>query len=103
MGVGDTVASVCGVLYGSTRWPGTKKTVLGTVAGALAQLILVLVLCWTGAVLVPGGEEAYLWWSGVVISVLVCSVMEAFTHQVDNIALPLLMFIGISVTELLTL
>lgn len=38
VGVGDAFASVVGARFGRLRWPGTRKTVEGTAASALAQV-----------------------------------------------------------------
>lgn len=97
VGVGDTFASVGGIRFGKHKWPRSKKTVEGTVSGVVAQLLVVAVLVLAGGVMVTSG--GCMWWTGVVATMLVCSVVEAFTDQVDNLVLPLLMFCGISLTE----
>lgn len=99
VGIGDTFASVCGIMYGKTRWPGTKKTVVGTCCGVVAEVVVIAALWLSGGITVPAACCSIVWWTGVVSTVVMCALVEAFTDQVDNIVLPILMFVGFSVTQ----
>ncbi|XP_032828983.1 dolichol kinase [Petromyzon marinus] len=87
LGVGDAVASVFGSGLGCCRWPGTCKTVEGTVASVFAQvMVLALVAVADGAVRL-GSEYA-----AVLVCVTLAALLEAFTAQIDNLLLPLYAF-----------
>ncbi|PSN49426.1 hypothetical protein C0J52_06599 [Blattella germanica] len=88
IGVGDTAASVFGTWFGRTKWKGTKKTKEGTLASIICQIIVILLLTHLG----------YITYSGAMLlcstsAVVLTSVLEAKTDQVDNLALPLVMYI----------
>ncbi|XP_075434730.1 dolichol kinase [Ascaphus truei] len=88
VGVGDTVASVCGSALGEIKWPGTKKTFEGTMLSIFAQIIAVaLILIFDSTINMNGG---YVWILG---SITLVSLLEAFTTQIDNLILPLYLYI----------
>ncbi|XP_033851257.3 dolichol kinase-like [Acipenser ruthenus] len=88
VGVGDTVASVFGSTLGEIRWPGTKKTVEGTATSIFAQIIAVaLLLIFDGTVNL---NTSYSW---IVGSITLVSLLEAYTSQIDNLMLPLYLFV----------
>ncbi|XP_044161709.1 LOW QUALITY PROTEIN: dolichol kinase [Bufo gargarizans] len=88
VGVGDTIASVCGSSMGEIKWPGTKKTFEGTMMGIFAQVIAVaLILILDTNVNMNSG---YGWLLG---SITLVSLLEAFTTQIDNLLLPLYLHI----------
>ncbi|XP_066436642.1 dolichol kinase [Eleutherodactylus coqui] len=88
VGVGDTVASVCGSTLGEIKWPGTKKTFEGTMMSIFAQIIAVaLILIFDANVNMNSG---YVWLLG---SITLVSLLEAFTTQIDNLLLPLYLHI----------
>ena len=99
VGIGDTFASIGGLLYGRHKWPGTKKTLEGSLCGVVAQMVAVVALCLVGCLECTPSTA---WWTGILITTVLCSLVEAFTDQVDNIALPLLTFCGVMVTDWLT-
>ncbi|KAJ3013324.1 hypothetical protein HKX48_005829 [Thoreauomyces humboldtii] len=68
LGIGDTMASICGKRFGRTRWPGTVKTVEGTFAFNIAVMSVCLLLNITGGLL------------------------EAVSDQNDNLIIPLYTF-----------
>ncbi|XP_078681772.1 dolichol kinase-like [Branchiostoma floridae x Branchiostoma belcheri] len=86
LGVGDTAASVIGSKLGRHRWPGTKKTVEGTIAAVVAQLAACGTLSFFG---VQPSITAN--WIPIVTVVCLTSLLEAFTSQVDNMVTPLYM------------
>nr|XP_060613507.1 dolichol kinase [Anolis sagrei ordinatus]XP_060613508.1 dolichol kinase [Anolis sagrei ordinatus] len=84
VGVGDSVASVCGSTMGEIRWPGTKKTFEGTMTSIFAQVIAVaIILIFDPAVDL---NASYAW---ILVSISLVSLLEAYTSQVDNLLLPL--------------
>ncbi|KAL1117800.1 hypothetical protein AAG570_004115, partial [Ranatra chinensis] len=86
VGIGDTAASTCGILVGKNKWPGSKKTKEGTAACFLSQLFSVIALIHFG----------YLPRSNLIkptFAIAVTSLVEAKTTQVDNLVLPLIMYI----------
>lgn len=88
VGVGDTVASVFGSTMGEIRWPGTKKTTEGTATSVFAQIIAVaVVLIFDGSINL---NSTYSW---IVGSVTLVAMLEAYTSQIDNLLLPLYLFI----------
>ncbi|XP_028664906.1 dolichol kinase [Erpetoichthys calabaricus] len=88
VGVGDTVASVFGSSLGEIKWPGTRKTVEGTATSVFAQIIAVaLLLIFDGTINL---NASYSW---IVSSITLVSLLEAFTSQIDNLILPLYLFI----------
>ncbi|XP_068191388.1 dolichol kinase [Antennarius striatus] len=88
VGVGDTVASVFGSTLGEIHWPGTKKTLEGTATSVFAQIIAVaMVLIFDGSINL---NSTYSWLVGAISLV---ALLEAYTSQVDNLLLPLYLFI----------
>ncbi|XP_015222482.1 dolichol kinase [Lepisosteus oculatus] len=88
VGVGDTMASVFGSTMGEVRWPGTKKTMEGTATSIFAQIIAIaLFLIFDEAINL---NTSYAW---IVGSVTLVSLLEAYTAQIDNLLLPLYLFI----------
>ncbi|XP_066271465.1 dolichol kinase-like [Branchiostoma lanceolatum] len=87
LGFGDTAASIIGSTLGRHRWPGTKKTVEGTLAAVVAQLAACGTLSLFG--IQPGFTAN---WIPIVTAVCLTSLLEAFTSQVDNIVTPLYMY-----------
>uniref|UniRef100_A0A8C5R375 dolichol kinase n=1 Tax=Leptobrachium leishanense TaxID=445787 RepID=A0A8C5R375_9ANUR len=92
VGVGDTIASLCGSTFGEIKWPGTKKTFEGTTMSVFAQIIAVaLILICDGGVNINSGYAWLIW------SIAVVSLLEAFTTQIDNLILPLYLHIMLMV------
>ncbi|KXJ11908.1 Dolichol kinase [Exaiptasia diaphana] len=81
LGVGDTLASLVGKKYGQNNWPGSNKTLEGTMAGLMAQFIFIGLLSRTGVVRVVN-------WVATALCVAACSLLEAWTSQIDNLVLP---------------
>jgi len=72
LGVGDSMAAIVGTHYGKTKW-GRKRSV----EGSLAMLMSMFAICWA-----CGRED----WT---FAVIVTTILEAFTCQIDNLVLPL--------------
>ncbi|KAJ2017831.1 dolichol kinase [Coemansia sp. S680] len=85
LGVADTAASLVGMKLGRARWPGTTKTVEGTVAFCLSLLVAI------GVVLRLKGDVGVGWYWYAQVSVVV-GVLEAWTEQNDNLVVPLCMY-----------
>ncbi|XP_072167280.1 dolichol kinase-like [Diadema setosum] len=84
IGIGDTAASVAGSTYGTIHWPGSRKTVEGTLAAIASQLVACILL---SAVL--GLEPAFSSaWLPLTWAITLTSLLEAFTAQIDNFVLP---------------
>lgn len=82
LGIGDTMASVVGKTFGRLRWPGSLKTVEGTLAGIISQLLFVWTLQCSGLLSLPSER-----WLHVSLAVTAGSLLEAWTSQIDNIIL----------------
>jgi len=80
LGMGDTMASLTGIYWGSHRWPGKKKTFEGTIGAILSMFLFgYLMSHFVYVKLVP-----------FIISTICVCILEALTFQVDNLSLPLL-------------
>ncbi|XP_051961443.1 dolichol kinase-like [Xyrauchen texanus] len=88
VGVGDTVASVFGSTVGEIRWPGTKKTFEGTASSVFAQIIAVVIFLIADSSI--NLNASYSW---VVGSITMVAMLEAFTSQIDNLLLPMYLYI----------
>ncbi|KAJ8960605.1 hypothetical protein NQ318_013897 [Aromia moschata] len=89
IGVGDTAASIVGSHYGKHFWKGSKKTIEGTVACVLSQIGLIYLLIYFGCLEYLSLEQSI----KLYLAVFVTSIVEAKTTQVDNLVLPLVMYI----------
>ncbi|XP_034246891.1 dolichol kinase isoform X2 [Thrips palmi] len=88
IGVGDTAASYIGSNFGSTKWPGTNRTVEGTIACFTSQLAVTLLLIFFDYL--PGDILSLF---RNVVAIGATSMIESRTDQVDNMVLPLVHFI----------
>lgn len=117
VGIGDTAASFFGSKWGSHKWMNAEKTIEGTIASVLSQVCVILALTCFGIVLfiylsnifyvLPITKlliiSIYLYFTGFVdsywllfrsiLAAVVTSLIEARTDQIDNLALPMLMYI----------
>ncbi|KAG7204890.1 hypothetical protein KM043_005288 [Ampulex compressa] len=91
VGVGDTAASMVGSKWGSHKWPGSEKTVEGTIACVLSQAGLICGLAYMGYV-----NSCWLLLRSLIATIII-SLVEAHTSQVDNLALPLSMYICLTI------
>jgi dolichol kinase len=48
VGVGDSAASIVGSKIGTLKWPGSKRTLEGSIAGLIAQFLFVGCLWYFG-------------------------------------------------------
>ncbi|KAL1506238.1 hypothetical protein ABEB36_005635 [Hypothenemus hampei] len=89
IGIGDTMASYVGSKIGKHKWRNSLKTIEGTLACVFSQLAFFYFLFYLG--LFPYLTFHYV--IRIVISVVVGSLVEAKTTQIDNLVLPLIMYI----------
>ncbi|AGO10503.1 AaceriABR051Cp [[Ashbya] aceris (nom. inval.)] len=87
LGVGDSLASIVGRRYGKLRWPGTNKTVEGTLAFIVASVVLCL-----------SCQHAFLAFEGVssrniILACVVSGILEGNSDLNDNILIPSFMLI----------
>jgi dolichol kinase len=86
IGIGDAVASVVGSLLGRVSiCRGSRKTVEGTVAGAVATWVCMRLLLLQGDGGGSGGGAMVRWGVATFLS----SLLEASTSQLDNLFIPL--------------
>ncbi|BGP14302.1 dolichol kinase [Rhodosporidiobolus nylandii] len=85
LGVGDSMASIVGKLFGRTRWPGTPKTVEGTGA-----FILSVVLCAWFFRLIGIVEPFSL--TRYFFATTLAALLEASSAQNDNLVIPIYMW-----------
>ncbi|XP_034943028.1 dolichol kinase [Chelonus insularis] len=88
LGIGDATASIVGTLWGKHKWSGTNKSIEGTIGCILSQLVVIYGLAILG--FVSNGWFTLLKSTLAVIGV---SLVEAQTNQIDNLVLPLLLYI----------
>lgn len=88
VGIGDTMASVCGFYLGRHRWPGSVKSVEGTLGCMLGQVATIYALFHFRYVQLNTLKAAT---AGVAI--IVNSLIEARTDQVDNLVIPFVTYI----------
>ena len=84
LGVGDAVGAIVGVYLGSHKWPGTKRTIEGSLGMFLSMVLSVMIISF----LDPAADANAL--AGLYASpqLLVLTLLEAFTSQIDNLCLP---------------
>ena len=88
LGIGDTFSAIIGSKFGRFKWTDTKKTMEGTAAAVLSQIgFLCLIYRF-----VAGGEVTWVAASAWFLLIALNSLLETFTHQVDNLVLSLLLF-----------
>ncbi|XP_060565278.1 uncharacterized protein LOC132724437 [Ruditapes philippinarum] len=92
VGVGDGVASVIGRKYGKHKWPGRKKSIEGTCAAIISQIIAVYLLSFAN---IPGGLVTM----EIVVCVVLTSLLEALTHQIDNLVVPIFAWVLFATVE----
>ena len=95
VGVADTAAAVLGSAVGRIRWSAASgRTVEGSCAALVSSWLTVLLLSQLGGVVVTS-------WTAVMAAIAAVVVTEAFSCQVDNLTLPLVMVSVLNLAELL--
>jgi dolichol kinase len=85
-GIGDAVASIIGSKFGKYHILNTNKTIEGFLASIWAQTIFIKILELLNLIVISQKKIEILF---IIASV---SIVEVMTTQVDNIALPFLMY-----------
>ncbi|XP_055638016.1 dolichol kinase [Toxorhynchites rutilus septentrionalis] len=88
VGIGDTAASVCGYNFGKHKWPGSVKSVEGTLASIAAQAGMVFILFKMSFIHLSTVRAA-----NTGVAIIVNALVEAKTNQIDNLVLPLVTYI----------
>ncbi|XP_055548742.1 dolichol kinase [Wyeomyia smithii] len=88
VGIGDTLASVCGYYLGKHKWNGSNKSVEGTLASTMGQIVVVFIIHEMGIIQLNTLKAAT---AGCAI--ITNALIEAKTNQVDNLILPLVTYI----------
>lgn len=86
LGVGDTAASVIGKRYGKLRWPGSKKTVMGTLGFILSLATSFLLL--QHRLFTANFYNALI----TLFVTILTGLLEAWSSQNDNLVLPLFLY-----------
>ncbi|GAA5975779.1 hypothetical protein JCM10908_005278 [Rhodotorula pacifica] len=92
LGIGDSLASIIGKLWGRTRWPGTNKTVEGTVA-----FITSVTFC-AWALRLVGMVDSFSM-PRYLLAVTLSALFEAASAQNDNLVIPLYMWSVVSLLD----
>ncbi|KAL5288896.1 DOLK family protein [Megaselia abdita] len=88
VGIGDTAASVFGSRFGRCKWSRNNRSVEGTLAFIVTVSLSIAALYFLKLLLIDSIAKLLI----VVAAVIVTSLMEAFTDQVDNLVLPLVFY-----------
>jgi dolichol kinase len=89
IGIGDTAASIVGSRFGTHHWHGSKKTIEGTIACVVSQLLTICFLIFLDVLKLPTTKDHV----KTVVAIIMTSILEAKTDQVDNLALPFVMYL----------
>ena len=84
IGIGDTMASFVGYLFGRHRWQNSMKTYEGTIAAIISQIFggLLFLYCLNLEI------NSFIVYKLIFISTII-GLIEAKTIQIDNLILPL--------------
>jgi dolichol kinase len=89
LGICDSIAAFFGVMFGSIRWPGSNRTVQGSLAAFISAVLSLVLLQY----LLTGGYSVV---SRLMIPAMILSGLEASLDQVDNLFLPLFFYSSIN-------
>ncbi|CAF4530917.1 unnamed protein product [Rotaria socialis] len=87
VGIGDSAASIVGSKVGIYKWPGTKRTLEGSLAGLITQFLFITCLWYFD--FIPYSQYNLLF---VSLGLLFTTQTEAFSHDIDNLTLPICLF-----------
>lgn len=95
IGIGDSVASIVGSHFGRNYWGEQErdKTIEGTVANALTQLVVIGELTLFGYIAPWTTVCPYIF---CFLGVITNAIIEAKTDQIDNLVVPLVAYIFFS-------
>lgn len=84
-GLGDAMASYCGIRFGRHRWRNSRKTLEGS-----AAMLLVVLAFQVGCLWAVGFHHlSAASWARLVLADALVALLEAKTDQIDNLFLPL--------------
>lgn len=106
VGIGDSVASIIGSKMGTRKWPGTKRTLEGSIAGLIAQFMFIACLWYFGTVekriffaritncfssvdMIPYSQRNLFF---ISLGFIFTTQTEAFSRDIDNLTLPISLF-----------
>ena len=92
LGVGDAVGAIVGVYMGSHKWPGTKRTIEGSLGMFLSMVLSLVMISYLDPTSDTGTNatwDAALAGLYAIPQLLVLTLLEAFTCQIDNLCLPI--------------
>ncbi|KAI9304697.1 hypothetical protein BJ944DRAFT_81742 [Cunninghamella echinulata] len=98
LGFGDSAASLVGKKFGKYKWPGTKKTVEGTLAFIITVFISSIIIMYCSSVLRVNDVVTFIAsagrreWLRYFYVVTMTGLLEAFSSQNDNIIIPFYMY-----------
>lgn len=93
VGIGDAVASLIGSMYGKHKWNGLGKSMEGTAANILSQIFAIIVFSQIGLV-----ELSHRNVYAILAAVALNAILETTTDQVDNLVVPIVAFIFLSMS-----
>ena len=85
IGIGDAFASIIGSKFGKNHILNTSKSLEGFFASILSQIVFIKILELFQLIVISQKFSIY-------IVIMIVSAIEVITTQVDNIALPFLMY-----------
>jgi dolichol kinase len=85
LGVGDAMGAMIGKWYGRHVWGKNQRTIEGSLAMGCSVLCVGIMVIQRGG----GGESKSLLLLLLLLATIVCTLLEAFTWQMDNLVLPL--------------
>ncbi|XP_055837172.1 dolichol kinase [Episyrphus balteatus] len=91
VGIGDTSASILGSKFGRHKWSGTNRSIEGSLAFILSQSIAIVPLYLFN--LTPADGLSVIL---SLLAIVITSLVEAFTDQIDNLVLPLIFYIVVN-------
>ncbi|XP_073812626.1 dolichol kinase [Musca autumnalis] len=91
IGFGDTAASVIGSKYGRNKWNNSSRSIEGSVAFVFYVLLPIIIFN-----LMEFVHLDTLQWLVIVTATFISALVEARTDQIDNLVLPLVFYIIIS-------
>lgn len=86
IGIGDTAASIIGSYFGRHKWSDSEKSIEGSVAAVVAQLLSSIMIY---MYLSPTVHMSLAELTAVTFISVIVSFIEAKTSEIDNLTLPL--------------
>ncbi|XP_062501238.1 dolichol kinase-like isoform X2 [Corticium candelabrum] len=86
LGVGDSFASIFGKWLGRRKWPNSTKSLEGTLACMMGQIVAAGIVCSLDSQIVLENTMQAI---RIVVSLVLGSLLEGMTVQIDNLVLPL--------------